>query len=399
MANIPHIDMLLARMLYQVLAPRINRLMADSCYAFISGRSIPQMIEKITGWLENGKIYCAHLDIASFFDMIPFHPLQKRIEEIVDEPEIRDMIKSFLYAERAYDEQEPVIPKEGLLQGSPLSPILSNLYLLQFDKLWQKQAYVRYSDDIFCFFDDINKAQEWFSHAENALRASFGLKINKEKSGILPAEEQEILGYYLRKHYNHWKAETWKEQRNSYHSDWKKESMRYPDKSLWLLTDGGLSSKDGSIEFEAETKSKTIFPAEEIDTIHIMSRMTLSSPFFQYANQRKIRICFFDRYGNYIGDFVPESFCSGAETTLAQARICNDEKKRLSLAVVIIQAAFHNMVYVLRQNNAKKDDPVSEMEEIRKCEERANQVDSIASLMLVEAHARLAYYEAFNKLI
>lgn len=100
LANIPHIDMLLARMLYQVLSPVVNERLSDSCFAFVPGRSIAQLVQRAVNWMEEGRLHCAHMDIENFFDNIPHEALLRRTEEVVSERRILSLLKSFLQVKK-----------------------------------------------------------------------------------------------------------------------------------------------------------------------------------------------------------------------------------------------------------------------------------------------------------
>ena len=150
-AAIPHVDMLLHRMLYQTIAPIILPILADCCYAYMPNRSVPDAVSQIINWVEGGKIYCARMDIRDFFDSISLDQICSMLAGTIDDSAILQLLKALLYARIIQENQNPVIPTRGLLQGSPMSPILSNFFLSRFDAHWKNCAYIRYADDIMFF--------------------------------------------------------------------------------------------------------------------------------------------------------------------------------------------------------------------------------------------------------
>ena len=86
----------------------------------------------------------------------------------------------------------------GVPQGSPLSPILANVYLAEFDrKVGSHHALVRYADDIVVLCTSESEAREAAKAVEAAVNEE-GLKLKPEKTRIVPlAAGVEFLGYRI----------------------------------------------------------------------------------------------------------------------------------------------------------------------------------------------------------
>ncbi len=322
LAQMAHVDMLLNRMVFQILQPLVTQFLSSSCYAFVPGRSIEQIMKKAVAWTEGGYVWCAHLDIRDFFDRIPLDAVWSMVKKLVDDSHTEALLKAMLFAERAYGDQKPVKPSFGLLQGNPTSPMLSNLYLAEFDRQWEEIRYLRFADDIYAFFDNQESAEQWQAVASDELNGKFALEVNHEKGFVRHADGAEMLGWRLRTFYGKWKTEPISSRHAPVYSSWTNTALSPVDRNIWLGQEGTLKIADGMMQFEDNEKQRVRFPLQGLDTIHVMERVHFSSAFFQYAEQARIRVCFYDRYGSYAGDFIPASYEARTDLILIQADIC-----------------------------------------------------------------------------
>lgn len=103
-----------------------------------------------------GYNWVINVDLSSYFDTIPHERLMELLGDYVADGNIRKLIKGWLKA-KIVDKGEVITPEEGSPQGSVVSPLLSNLYLHQFDEEWYKKGNhrrframsTRYADNIF----------------------------------------------------------------------------------------------------------------------------------------------------------------------------------------------------------------------------------------------------------
>ena len=99
-------------------------------------------------YLNEGYEWVIDLDIEAYFDTVNHDKLISILREKVNESEVLHLIRKFLQA--GILENGLVKPNnQGMPQGGPLSPILSNIYLDQFDKELESRGlrFVRYADD------------------------------------------------------------------------------------------------------------------------------------------------------------------------------------------------------------------------------------------------------------
>lgn len=174
-------DRLVQTSLLLTLQPGIERLLSDSAYAYRPGRGVAQASRHLERHLRDRRPFVAKGDIAAFFDEIPRQPLFDALAELVPDPDVRALVRTCLDAPLAGH-----IPAHGLPQGGVLSPMLSNVYLLPFDRAFAREALplLRYADDFAVPCHTADEAARALALARSELGA-LGLRLHPEKSRVV----------------------------------------------------------------------------------------------------------------------------------------------------------------------------------------------------------------------
>jgi RNA-directed DNA polymerase len=195
------------------LEPIFEADFEDCSYGFRPGRSAHDALREIRGHLQAGFTEVYDADLQSYFDTIPHEQLMKCIAMRVSDRRMLNLIRQWLRAVivEADDSGKPRYrrSREGTPQGGVISPLLANIYLHWFDKVfhrqdgpahWAKAKLVRYADDFVVLAR--YQGAELVEFVETKMEDWLGLKLNQEKTRIVNLKEEgaslDFLGYTFR---------------------------------------------------------------------------------------------------------------------------------------------------------------------------------------------------------
>jgi len=197
-----------------ILEPIFEADFEDCSYGFRPGRNAHQALEEIRGQLKAGYQAVYDADLKGYFDSIPQDRLMACLRKRIADQTVLKLIRMWLEApvvEVPEGGGKPTVtrPKKGTPQGGVISPLLANLDLHWFDKLfhrangpanWAKAKLVRYADDFVVLARYQGpKLQEWI---ETKLEDWMGLEINREKTRGIDLKREgaslDFLGYTFR---------------------------------------------------------------------------------------------------------------------------------------------------------------------------------------------------------
>ena len=190
------VDRLLQQALHQQLSPIFEKDFQEHSYGFRPNRNAHQAIKQAHKNINDGYQDIVDIDLKSFFDEVSHELLMTLIYRRVKCPLTLKLIRKFL---RAPIQKNGKLEKrrKGVPQGSPLSPLLSNIILNELDKELTKRGhrYVRYADDFSIYLKSKTAARRVGNSIYLFLRDKLRLPINREKSGIRRPSRFYMLGY------------------------------------------------------------------------------------------------------------------------------------------------------------------------------------------------------------
>ena len=196
-----------------ILEPIFEADFEDCSYGFRPGRSAHQALTKIREHLGAGYREVYDADLRSYFDTIPHDKLLACVQMRITDRSVLKLIRQWLAAV-VVEEDEGGRPtyrrsKQGTPQGGVISPLLANIYLHWFDRVFQRQdgpahwanaKLVRYADDLVVLAR--YQSERLVSFIEGKLEGWLGLEINREKTQIIKLQEAgaslNFLGYTFR---------------------------------------------------------------------------------------------------------------------------------------------------------------------------------------------------------
>jgi RNA-directed DNA polymerase len=198
-----------------ILEPIFEADFLDCSYGFRPGRSAHQALAEIRGHLQAGYQAVYDADLKGYFDSIPHDKLMACLRMRITDRPVLNLIRSWLAAVIVEPPTTPGGPKKmtrsssGTPQGGAISPLLANLYLHYFDKVfhapggpaqWAKAKLVRYADDFVVLAR--HQGQSLCTFIETKLETWMGLEINREKTRMVDLKEEgaslDFLGFTLR---------------------------------------------------------------------------------------------------------------------------------------------------------------------------------------------------------
>jgi len=189
-------DRIVQRALLHVLSPLYEPLFAEFSYAYRPKRAACHAAERMEEYILAGRTWIGRTDIASFFDTIDHDRLMEKLAVRVKEEEILWLIRRFL-KNRLFDACGFIDPILGIVQGSTLSPFLSNVFLNDVDHQVLDLGIigVRYSDDIAIVADSEQTITAQLQTLRGLIEAE-GLTLREEKTLVAHINSTfNFLGY------------------------------------------------------------------------------------------------------------------------------------------------------------------------------------------------------------
>jgi group II intron reverse transcriptase/maturase len=181
--------------LKRLLEPIFEPLFSDHSYGFRPGRNQRQAVEAAREIVAGGKPYVVDLDLSKFFDRIHHDRLIARLGQSIPDKRILRLIGKILRS--GVMANGLVMPStEGAVQGSPLSPLLSNIVLDELDKELERRglAFCRFADDCNIFVKTPKAAERVMASVSGYIENRLKLVVNQEKSQTARSDRVTFLG-------------------------------------------------------------------------------------------------------------------------------------------------------------------------------------------------------------
>ena len=201
------VDRVIQQAVAQVFSELYDECFSEHSYGFRPNRSAHQAMEEVLFYLNEGCEWVIDLDIEKYFDTVNHDKLISILREKVKDDVTLHLVRSFL---RAGIMEDGIIRRneEGVPQGGPLSPILSNIYLDRFDKELESRGlrFVRYADDCNIFVKSEMSANRVMKSVSSWLERKLFLKVNMTKTKVVRPSNSSFLGFTFWKNKDGWKS-------------------------------------------------------------------------------------------------------------------------------------------------------------------------------------------------
>ncbi len=365
-----------------ILTPLLDQEFEPSSFGYRPKRSVNQAVYQISLAQREGFNWVVDADIENYFDAIPHEGLMERWSESVSDGPLTELLWSWL---------THACPNgRGVPQGSPISPLLSNLYLDRLDEAFFRRdmRFIRFADDFVILCRSKAGAEGAMNRVASVLD-DLGLTLNKEKSQIIDFEKGfKFLGHLFMRSMA---MKVTSEQSDSFDfeqalrdvekadatatadamkvaaQDAHNESLGFSPgfRTLHIKTrDRRLNIRNqafcveqgsGKVGEDFEWQELIAIPHAQIDRIDIGPQVNVSDEALRHALATDTSIAYVDGHGKTLG-WVSDTLSPRASRHLDQARVYLDDVARLDLARLFVDARLRNQRAVLRRLLAGRDE-------------------------------------------
>ena len=201
------VDRVVQQMVAQVLSFGYDKYFSNNSYGFRPDRNCHQAVNKALEFLNEGCEWVIDLDIEKYFDTVNHDKLISILRERINDAKTLRLIRQFLRA-GVMEDGLTSPSEEGVPQGGPLSPVLSNVYLDKLDKELESRRlrFVRYADDCNIFVKSEMAADRVMKSITSWLERKLRLKVSATKTKVVRPTKSTFLGFTFWKSKDGWKC-------------------------------------------------------------------------------------------------------------------------------------------------------------------------------------------------
>lgn len=191
-------DRMVQQAIHEILERHYDPTFSKFSYGFRRGKGTRACLAQASTYVKGGYRYIVDIDLAKFFDEVNHDRLMWLLGMRIGDKVLLKLINKFLKSgilEGGMSSQRT----KGTPQGSPLSPLLSNIVLDELDKELERRGlkFVRYADDMIIFVSSEKAAHRVMKSVTGYIERRLKLKVNKAKSGIRRPYELNFLGHNI----------------------------------------------------------------------------------------------------------------------------------------------------------------------------------------------------------
>jgi RNA-directed DNA polymerase len=191
------LDRFIQQAVHQVLQARWDSTFSDNSFGFRPGRSAHQAVAQAQQYIAEGHTVAVDLDLEKYFDRVNHDRLMAQVAKGVLDKRLLRLIRAFLKAGIMDGGLVQPSKDEGMPQGGPLSPLLSNLYLDELDRELTRRGhrFVRYADDCNVYVRTERAGERVMKSIKRYLGKKLKLRLNEKKSKVRRVTQSKFLGF------------------------------------------------------------------------------------------------------------------------------------------------------------------------------------------------------------
>ncbi|HRQ29794.1 MAG TPA: type I-B CRISPR-associated endonuclease Cas1b [Saprospiraceae bacterium] len=175
-------------------------------------------------------------------------------------------------------------------------------------------------------------------------------------------------------------------------------------RTYYLFNNGQMSRRDNTLCFIARNsdgieQAPKYIPIETIESMYVFGALDVNAALLNFLGKKDISLHFFDYYEHYTGSFMPKDQLLAGKMQIEQTKTYLNKKRRLHIAVGLIEGATFNMLKNLKYYNNRGKSLLDQINLIEQYKCNLDDVTDIPELMGLEGNCRQIYYRAFDEII
>lgn len=189
-------DRVIQQAIAQVIGPIFDADFSEFSYGFRPKRSQHDAVKQLQGYIKTGKRIAVDVDLSKFFDRVNHDLLMTLLGRKINDKSLLKLIGKYLRS-GVIENDCWLECREGVPQGGPLSPLLSNVVLDLLDKELEKRNhdFVRYADDFMVIVNSQRAGERVMASITHFIERKLKLKVNTTKSQVAPINQCKFLGF------------------------------------------------------------------------------------------------------------------------------------------------------------------------------------------------------------
>ncbi|MGJ0492789.1 group II intron reverse transcriptase/maturase [Methylobacter sp.] len=199
------LDRVIQQAIVQVLSPQFDSTFSEHSHGFRPNRSAHDAVRQVQEYCQQKRRIAVDIDLSKFFDRVNHDLLMTLLGRRVRDKGLLQLVGRYLRAS-IMDGSNLLPCHEGVPQGGPLSPFLSNVMLDPLDKELEKRGhcFARYADDLIIMVKSQRAGERVLKSLTHFIENDLKLKVNTEKSQVVKSAQCKFLGFSFRGKYIRW---------------------------------------------------------------------------------------------------------------------------------------------------------------------------------------------------
>ncbi|MEI8600039.1 group II intron reverse transcriptase/maturase [Shewanella sp. PP-Sp27a-2] len=203
------IDRVIQQAIAQILTPLFDPFFSANSFGFRPNRNAKQAVLQVRDIIKQKRKFAVDVDLSKFFDRVNHDLLMTQLRIKVQDKRLLALIGKYLRAGVMVNDQFEA-SFEGVPQGGPLSPLLSNIMLDSLDKELESRGhkFARYADDFIILVKSIRAGERVLKSITRYLATKLKLVVNEQKSQVVEVGQSKFLGFTFNRGKIQWHAKT-----------------------------------------------------------------------------------------------------------------------------------------------------------------------------------------------